>query len=655
MEHAQILALIAALSGTPASDPFAGLRAETQKPGAVVSIEACPRPLPPGEIEGVSLICGRVMVPEDRIRPGGRSLPIAFAIYKATSRYPEPDPLVYLQGGPGGSAFDILSKLQTAFRPWRDRRDLVIYDQRSAGLSGASVNCSQALSQNVVEIARPGSKANVDGIAAPALMKSCVAELETQGVPLGLYNTTQNALDLPLIVKALGYSDYNIYGISYGSKLALEVMRSAPQGIRSVIIDGVAPPWLNLYTLQSQKYDEAIQHVVDQCAADKPCNEAYPDLGRAFIETMNKAAKGEVLFRGEKVSIEFVLTPVAARNGVADSVPITRYIPAFIYELWRGKAMPTVELLAAADYKTPRDDAMVMKAATSLNAEQKALVQQMLDNTAIVTRASEGTARAESALRDATEAARDFGPLARQFDKELEAAMHDVAQNDKATLTAALTDYAALRLQKPEKAGLQAFVAKYFSGPTKDRLTTLIGAMTAREVDGSFAIIRRDNFAALAPFLSGLYLDVYACQEDIPFASFEGHQAVTAKLKYPHIGSSTDETARRFFESCAALKPQPRENWHVPVQSAIPTLSFGGLFDTQTSASWARAATEKLSNAQAFLIPEAGHGAVLYQPCVAQMGVAFIDNPKRRFDNTCAQSIKVDWYIAPWVKPVGNR
>ena len=650
MDHAQILALIATLSGAPQSDAFAGLRAEAGKQGAKVSIEACPRPLPSGEIEGVSFICGRVKVPEDRANPGSKMLPLAFAIYKATSRYPEPDPLVYLQGGPGGSAFEILSKLQTAFRPWRDRRDLVIYDQRSAGISGASVNCAQALSQNIVEIARPGGKANIDGIAAPDMMKTCVAELGKQGVPLALYNTTQNALDLPLIVKALGYSDYNIYGISYGTKLALEVMRSAPQGVRSVIIDGVAPSWLNLYNSQSQKMDEAIQHVVDQCAADKACNEAYPDLGRIFIETMNRAARGEVLFRGEKQSVELVLSPVLARNGNSDSVPVTRFIPAYIYELWRGKAMPTVEMLTAADFKTPRDDAMVLKAATDLNAEQKALVLQMLDSTAIAARANEGSARAEAALRDATEIARDFGPLARQFDQELAAAMKDVARDDKAKLGAALTDYAALRLQKPEKTGLQAFVAGHFTGPAKDRLAALVAAMTAQEVEGSFAIIRRDSFSALNPFLSGLYLDIYACQEDVPFSSFEGHQAVTAKLKYPQIGTFTDQTARRFFEGCATLKPQPRGNWHVPVQSAIPTLSFGGLYDIQTAASWAKAAIEKMSNAQAFLIPEAGHGAVLYQPCVAQMGVAFTDNPKRKFDNSCAASIKVDWYIAPWVK-----
>lgn len=654
MDHAQILALIAALSGAPESDPFAALKAEAARPGTVLTVEACPRPLPVGEIEGQTLLCGRVKVPEDHNQPGGKTISLAFGVMKARSRFPAADPLVYLEGGPGQSSFGIMSKLEQAFRPWRDRRDIVFFDQRSGGLSGDSVDCRQALTDNVVEIARPGSTVNIGGIPDPKLMRQCVAELEAQGVPLALYNTTQNALDVPLVVKALGYGDYNIYGISYGTKLALEVMRSAPQGVRSVIIDGVAPSWVNLYNSHTQKIDEAIQHVVDQCAADKLCNDAYPNLERIFIETLQKAARGEVLFRGETQSVEAVLMPVLARNGHADTVPITRFIPAYVYELWRGKEMPTVELLTSAEFSTPRDDAMVLKAAGRFNAEQKALVQQMLDNAAIASRAAAGSARAEAELRNATEVARDFGPLARQFDQELAAALASVSRADKGRLKAALVDYAAMRTARAEKASLQAFVTKHFDGATNERLTALITGMNDRELAASFTIIRRDSHTALEPFVLGLYLAVYACQEDVPFSSYEGYRATTAKLKYPHLGDITDRAAQLFFDACAPLKPQPRENWHVPVQSAIPTLSIGGLYDTQTPASWAKIAVEKLSNAQTFLIPEAGHGAVLYQPCVADMGVAFTDNPDRKFDNSCAESIKVDWYIAPWIGGKGN-
>lgn len=647
MDHAQILALIAALSGAPEVDRFASLRAEAARPGATVSVEPCPRPLPASEIEGVSLLCGRVKVPEDRSKPGGKAIPLAFAVLKATSRFPEADPVVYLQGGPGGSAVAQIPLIERIFRPWRDRRDIVMFDQRSAGISGLSSSCANMLATNAYDIVRPDPATTL-----PALARQCVAELEKEGVPLAVYNTSQNALDVPLVVNALGYSDYNLYGISYGTKLALEVMRVAPQRVRSVIVDGVAPSWINLYNAFALKNDEAARIVVDQCAADKACNGAYPDLGRILNETLDKAARGEIIFQGQKMPVEAVVTPIISRNGKYDSSPVTRFIPAFIYELWRGKEMPTVELLFAARFDTPKaDDAAVLKAAGKLDAGQQALIQQLLDNAAIAGRAEAGSARAIAALRDADENTRALGPLVRLFDQELESALREALRVDRSKAQTVLADYTAMQAARPAREVLRGFVEKHTDGPARARLSSLIAGMTDKELQGSFTIIRRDSLKTFTPFFNQFFLDVYACQEDLPRSSFEGYQATIATMKYPRIGALTDQLAKGFFEACAQFKPQPRDNWHVPVQSDIPTLSFGSLFDIQTPPSWARSATEKLSNAQAFMIPEAGHGALIYQPCVGQMGVAFIDNPKRRFDNSCPESIKIDWHIAPWVTP----
>jgi pimeloyl-ACP methyl ester carboxylesterase len=645
MDHAQILALIAALSGTPSPDPFMGLRAVTQQANAIVSIQSCPRPLPIHDIEGVTMICGAVQVPEERNKIGGRKVALNFAVLRASTGYSEPDPVAYLEGGPGGSAMKMLPTLETFFRPWRARRDIVIYDQRSAGISGASVNCFQAMSANLVDFMKIPS-----GIPSAEQTKRCFDELTAKGIPLAAYNTTQNALDLPVIMSALGYKDYNIYGISYGTKLGLEVMRVAPQNVRSVIIDGVAPSWVNLYNSFAMKNDEAIQHLVDQCAADKACNEAYPELGKIFVETLNKAAKGDITFRGEKVPVDVVVMPVLTRNGKYNSTPITRFLPAYVYELWRGKEMPTVEKLIDAKFDTPKPgDAEITAATVKLDAEQKALIQQLLDNAAIVARAQKSAARAVEGLRDTVETRQGLGTLARLFDTELASAMKESLGSDKERIKLVLADYTSMQTATPSRERLQAFVNAHFAGAAKDRLLALIAGMNAREIEGSFAIIRRDTYAALGSFLSGIYLDIYACQEDIPFNTLEGYKALTAKLKYPHIGSLTDDLAKAFYDGCSSMKSQPRENWHVPVKSDIPTLSFGSVFDVQTPASWAKIAIEQMTNAQAFIIPEAGHGALLYQPCVAEMGVAFIDNPKRRFDNSCARSIKVDWHIAPWV------
>ena len=484
MDHAQILAFIAALSGPPSPDPFMGLRTASQQPNAVVSLEACPRPLPANEIEGVSLICGRVKVPEDRSRAGGRTVSLAFAVLKATSRYPEADPVIYLQGGPGGSAVAQIPLIERIFRPWRDRRDVLMFDQRSAGISGLSSSCANMLATNAYDIVRPDPATTL-----PALAKQCVSELEKEGVPLAVYNTTQNALDVPLVVKALGYGDYNLYGISYGTKLALEVMRVAPQGLRSVIIDGVAPSWINLYNSFALKNDEAVQIVVDQCAADKACNEAYPDLGRIFNEAFEKAAKGEIVFQGQKMSVEGVAAPIISRNGKYDSAPITRFIPAYVYELWRGKEMPTVELLSAAKLDMPKaDDAAVLKAADTLDAGQKALIQQLLDNAAITGRAQMSSARAIAALRDADENTRALGPLVRLFDQELASALREAIRLNRSKAQGMLADYTAMQTARPAKDVLQAFVSKHTDDPARARLSSLIAGMNEKELQGSFTI-----------------------------------------------------------------------------------------------------------------------------------------------------------------------
>ncbi len=650
MDHTHVLALVAALSGSPDTGAYSRLRQASLLPGSAVTLTPCPRPLPTAEIEGVTVICGTVDVPEDRAKIDGRKLALAFAVLRASSKFPEPDPVVYLEGGPGGSAVKGIALFERIFRPWRDRRDIVMFDQRSAGISGSSVNCFKALSDNVLAIAKPNDPAAISGMADPALLKKCVAELEQQKLPLPVYNTTQNAMDVQAVVNALGYQTYNIYGISYGTKLALEVMRVAPAGVRSVIIDGVAPSWVRLYDSLALKNDEAIQHVVDQCAADKACNDAYPDLGRIFNETLAKAAAGEIMFRGEKAPVELVMMPVLMRNGKYDSSPVTKYIPAYVYELWRGKEMPTVELLVEAKFDTPKPrDEDVMKAASKLNREQQDFVRQILDNLAISARAEQSLGRAISALRNSIESSRIIGPVARMFDDELASAMIETLRGDKSRLQDVMADYTSMQTAQPSKERLQAFVTAHFSGASRDRLVSLIASMNPVEVAGSFSIIRRDSYTGFSKFLSGLYLDVYACQEDRPFNSPEGYKQINATLRYPKAASMTDTLAKLFHASCDAFKAQPRENWLVPVVSDIPTLSFGSLFDTQTPASWARTAIERLTNAQAFMIPEAGHGALIYQPCVSEMGVAFIDNPRRKFDNSCAESIRVDWHIAAWV------
>jgi pimeloyl-ACP methyl ester carboxylesterase len=652
MTHQQILALISALTSN-AGDDFAALKSGGADPEAPIAQILCPRPLPANEVEGKTLFCGTVQVPEDNSRPDGKKIPLKFAILKSWSQYPEPDPLVFLQGGPGGSAISQIPLYARTFEPFRKTRDVVFWDQRSAGLSGQSVKCFNALAVNAAKIAEKNyTTPDITGANKGSnTVADCLKEIEAAGIDIAKYNTFENAKDVRTITRALGYETYNLYGISYGTKLALETMRAAPDGIRSVVIDGVAPPWVHLYDTLALKFNEPIEIVVEQCKADATCNATFPDLDTVIIATLKKAKEGKIIHQGKPVGTLTIFRAFDERNGKYGNQSMTPYLPAFIYELNRGKEMPTVDMLVGRDFVMPMPgDDDVTAAVAKLPKRQRDLIATLADNAAISRRVDRSTQNVMEELRDERDASTNYGPVAALFDAELEKALIAARGTDVSKGEKMVSDYVALQSTQPSKESLSAFVKAHTTGEASARLLTLIDGMSDAELAGYFAIISRDVAASESTFFEEMYLYNYACQEDIPYNSFEGYKKFTASQKYPYIGDALDPLAQGFFGSCIAFKAQPRDNWHEPVVSDIPTLSIGGLFDSQTPASWAQVAVEKLSNAQVFLIPEAGHGSVLYQPCVTDMGVAFINNPQRKLSDACPKGIKIDWHIPGWAK-----
>ena len=649
MDYDHILALIAVLTGSP-GDGFATLRAGGENPGAAITQIVCPRPMPANEIEGRTVFCGTVQVPEDHADPDGKKISLDFSILKSWSQYPEPDPVVFLQGGPGGSAISQIPLYANSFEAFRKTRDVVLWDQRSAGLSGGSVKCFDALARNAALIATTPSAA-VDPGSTTSIVSDCLAEIDAAGIDISRYNTTQNARDLRSLTQALGYDSYNIYGISYGTKLALEAMRVVPEGIRSVVIDGVAPSWMPLYESLALKFSEPIDHLVEQCRADPVCNTTFPRLDEVFIDTLNKAKDGAILWRGQPFTVEQIYIMIDARNGKYGNQSMTPFIPAFIYELNRGGDMPTVDRLAGRGFVMPMTGSEdVVAAAAALPKRQRDLLAGLAGNAAMRQQLGQSDATLVESLRDEIDATGHYGPVAILFDTELERALIAAAAGDRARAESAVSDYVALQNTAPSKDSLRAFVTAHTTGEDSARLADLIDSMSEAELAGSFAIIRRDAERSETGLFDNLYLFNYACQEDVPFNTLEGYRAFTASQKYPHIGDVLDPLAEMVFGACTAFTPQPRDNWQVPVESDIPTLSIGGLFDTQTPASWSQRAVEKLSNAQVFMIPEAGHGSILYQPCVSDMGVAFINNPERKLSDACPRSITFSWHIPDWAK-----
>lgn len=228
---------------------------------------------------GVDLECGYVAVPENYADPAGELIYLAVTIVRSPGGARYADPVVYLAGGPGGSATDdVESWLEQSFL---DDRDLILFDQRGTGWSEPSLNC--------IEL-EYGDDDEVEAALA------CYERLLDEGIDLAQYNSAASAADLDLLRQALGYTEWNLLGVSYGTRLALTAMRDHPQGIRSVILDSVYPPEVDAYEEEPINGVRAFEMVFAGCVADTACQRAFPNLDQMLYDLLDDLQANPVEF-----------------------------------------------------------------------------------------------------------------------------------------------------------------------------------------------------------------------------------------------------------------------------------------------------------------------------------------------------------------------
>jgi pimeloyl-ACP methyl ester carboxylesterase len=265
----------------------------TPTPAVRFEVATCPFDLPAGQVEGETVECGYLLVPEDRAAPDSPTIRLAVATFYHPDGDPEPDPVLYLEGGPGGSALEFLSLTFTELsKPaFAANRDFVVFDQRGVGLSEPALDCPKLLElgRDLLDGEVDGERIT-DGEATDLVLQATIAcgEALGQEADLSAYNTAANAADVNDLRLALGYDEVNLWGVSYGTHLALAVMRDYPEGLRSVVLDSVYPLDVDLSLEALPNAQRAFDVLFDACAADETCNTHYPDLRTGFFETVDR-------------------------------------------------------------------------------------------------------------------------------------------------------------------------------------------------------------------------------------------------------------------------------------------------------------------------------------------------------------------------------
>ena len=282
-------------------------------------------------LEGVD--CGELVVWENRDRHDEGTLRLAVAILRSTGENPEPDPLVFISGGPGGrSVFHTPARVSSEF--WqgvRESRDVIFYDQRGTGFSEPEF--CEDLDRVMQETLHMGLAPEEFAARRREALAQCRTRMLEKGIDFSAYNSKTSARDLNDLRQALGYERWNLLGLSYGTKLALTAMRETPDGIRSVILDSVAPPNARLRINRAANFARVLELAFEQCAADEACRRAYPTLESDFYawldaldrEPVELAMSDTTRFPAGRIVIDGGL----AAGGVFQGFYDRRFIPIF--------------------------------------------------------------------------------------------------------------------------------------------------------------------------------------------------------------------------------------------------------------------------------------------------------------------------------------
>ncbi len=557
----------------------------TVHPPALAERE-CDLFIPAGDVAGETILCGYLVVPAQRNDPESKDVKLAYVILKATGDNPSPDPIIHVSGGPGIASTSRTTVVEfiNRYAPMRKVRDIVLYDQRGIGNSLPVMNCVDFTE------ADPGD--DVPSVADT--YSRCQEGMRNQGYPPEIFSTAVSAADLVDLMHALNYPAYNLYGISYGSRLLMSLMHDFPDEplVRSIVLDSVdtLPEDIGTeYLTATQLLQQALfESVFDECAADPACAAAYPDLRARFsslVEQLNQTPL--TLDEYTIVDGDSLYRYTFPYNPAVQNIP---YQPQLIAELEQG-ITTTLELIGSGGIPE-------QATRTSVLPPEPPIAQDLLDL----------YLDCEGSLADGEDIESRLTGL---WDAEPE----DVA------------DYLT------EACGEATAAAAIQITDEHPRIF-------------NYVIIRfvTDAIPGLNPDLNRKL----NCTERFPFREeFADIEANLRKVQMPEFFiEETIDTIKARADGCqvwqdALTAPTPDG------YGDYPTLVLNGQFDSLTPPAWAETAVAAIPQAQYVLIPNAWHSIMGNNgPCPTDITLQFLVNPDAAVDPGCTDGMKVIFVVA---------
>ena len=242
---------------------------------------------------------GYFMVPEDRRDPGSRKIRLGYVRFASTAARPGP-PIIYLAGGPGGEATGAATGPRfPIFMALRAVADVIAFDQRGTGLSSTIPE-------------RPASTRPLPAFTQEGLtsyfreeLQSAWADWTRAGVAMAGYNTEQSADDIDDLRRHLGAEKIDLWGTSYGSHLALSILKRHGDRVNRVALSSLEGQ--DQTVKRPARTDAYLRQVDALLGTDAAARAAVPDLPalmrRVHTRLEAQPAVTKVMLKGAPVEI----------------------------------------------------------------------------------------------------------------------------------------------------------------------------------------------------------------------------------------------------------------------------------------------------------------------------------------------------------------
>lgn len=233
--------------------------------------------------------CGTVRVPEDRTRPDAGQVSLAVAWVHSPSPSGASSPVVWVTGGPGGDALDVLAQPAedggVSSSPLYESHDQVFVDQRGTGSTRPSLDCPER-GEAIWSMLGADQPFPEELDMLHESLAACRSDLLAKGVDLTAYDTVSVAADFEDVRRALGFDAWSVYAVSYGTLVTQELMRSHPDGVAAVVLDSVVPIDKTDLDWKVTGQDDALDALFTACETDLDCDTRYPEIRTRFVDVV---------------------------------------------------------------------------------------------------------------------------------------------------------------------------------------------------------------------------------------------------------------------------------------------------------------------------------------------------------------------------------